>query len=439
MKHFLKKLFLCVAVCTVNIYADRQSSVITLQFPAGAENTGLGECGVSLANTAFTVFWNPANVACLYEETYLNNSYSQFHEALLPKFTFPDLYHDFSVFSTTINNALPNVDIGYAYFRNFINFGTSNFYDSTGVFLDSINADETVTGSCFGLRAFDIISIGFTLKNYNSRLAPRINQPTYPRDGISTGSAYDIGLRLNKKFEDISGLFYMNPALGISVLNFAGDSAKYIDTSSSKDPLPKTGFWGTSIEFNALDIIGYTFVFEEEYNLLSAPYEQTIHRGQKFQLTPFYAILRGSMDDYAGQRFEYTEGYVISFNLQQTFAMTSKIVKAIDLLYESNYFAGFNKKYNSCLTIAGFVFRPNVYYSKSHCVIFGKYADAVREGQTRDDWSIGIGIVAQFPNYCNIKDFTNTTTTTGQPVGVKPVVPNKNPAITEEDAAEVVE
>lgn len=72
-----------------------ESAVITLEFPAGAENTGLGESGVSIANTVNSVFWNPANVASLYEESYVNFIYSRFSEKLLPALV-SDLFHDFT-------------------------------------------------------------------------------------------------------------------------------------------------------------------------------------------------------------------------------------------------------------------------------------------------------------------------------------------------------
>lgn len=86
-------------------------------------------------------------------------------------------------------------------------------------------------------------------------------------------------------------LFYINPAIGVSGLNLGKDSAKYIDTSNRKNPLPRRGWLGGSCIFNALDIFEYSFIYEVDYNLLSKPKEKTSHIGHKIQLTPFFALL----------------------------------------------------------------------------------------------------------------------------------------------------
>jgi len=179
-----------ILLYSVDARAVGESAVITLEFPAGAENTSLGEIGVSYANTIYSVFWNPANVACLYEETNLNHIYTNFHEDLLPAINLPDLYHNFSGFSTTLNDVFPHVDIGYAYFKNYISFGMNREFDSNGIVIDSFFSDETVKADCFGLRAFDIISIGMAFKKFDSRLAPvsaaRFIRTTGPHKGMQS-------------------------------------------------------------------------------------------------------------------------------------------------------------------------------------------------------------------------------------------------------------
>lgn len=162
--HKYVQIFLfCLILSYVNAHAVGESAIITLEFPAGAENTGLGESGVSIANTVSSVFWNPANAASLYEETYVNFIYSRFHENLLPSLRIPDLYHDFTAFSTTLNNIFPFVDLGYAYFRNYLGLGENKIGD------DWVNSSETVISNCLGIRGFDILSFGISFKRFDSR------------------------------------------------------------------------------------------------------------------------------------------------------------------------------------------------------------------------------------------------------------------------------
>ena len=380
-------------LCSANVIAVGESAVVTLEFPAGAENTGLGETGVSFANTPYSVFWNPANAACLYEETYLNHQYTEFKELLLPSLKIPGLTHNFTAFSTTINNILPHIDIGHVYYRNHINMGS----DTNGYIINIGNASETVTANCFGIRAFDILSFGFSIKEYDSKLAPGMGTILHPNDGTARGNTSDIGLRANKKFE-FAKLCFVNPAIGVSILNLGGDSAKYLESISNKDPLPKKGWLGGSCEFNALDIFEYTFIYEADYNLVTEPNEKTTHIGHKFQITPFYSLLRGTLSDTAGKRYEKTEGYVVSINARKSYQMVYKIVKLFDYLNKTNNSEKMEKWDNS-LNVRGFAFKPDIFYSQSHSVIHGSRPDQIREGQTRDDWSIGIGIISGFPNY----------------------------------------
>lgn len=381
---------LCIFSVFIEVHAVDESVVITLEFPAGAENTGLGESGVSIANTVNSVFWNPANVASLYEESYVNFIYSRFHEELLPALEIDDLYHDFTAFSTTLNDIFPHVDIGYAYFRNYLDMGENVIYDSLRNLEYVTHSTETVTSNCIGVRGFDILSLGISFKRYDSRLAPR---PDNSGNGIVKGKAFDLGLRINKKI-DFMGLFSLNPSIGASGLNLGNDSATYLVNSSNKAPLPRKGIIGGSCEFNLLDLFAYTVVYEMDFNLLTSPKERIKHMGHKFQITPFYAVIRGKMTDTAGNRFERSKGWVFNINFRETFLMVSKFVKLRDKLNNTDNYAKM-QRWDS-LSVGGFDFKPNFFFNKSRSVICGK--DQIREGQTRNDWSIGIGIIGGFPD-----------------------------------------
>lgn len=336
-----------------------------------------------------SLLWNPANVASLYEESYVNFIYSRFSEKLLPALV-SDLFHDFTAFSTTLNNIFPYIDIGYAYFRNHIDMGVNAIYDALGNLEYLTHSTETVTSNCIGIRGFDILSLGLSLKRYDSRLAARPDNSGY---GIAKGKTFDFGIRVNKKF-DLLGLFSLNPSIGASALNLGKDSAEFMYDTLVKDPLPRKGIAGGSCEFNLLDLFAYTVVYEMDFNLLTSPKERIEHMGHKFQITPFYAVIRGKMTDTAGKRFERSKGWVFNINFRETFLMVSKFVKLRDKLNNTDNYAKM-QRWDS-LSVGGFDFKPNFFFKKSRSVICGK--DQIREGQTRNDWSIGIGIIGGFPD-----------------------------------------
>lgn len=395
----IRQTFLITLLIKSIAFSHFESAVLTLDFPAGAENTGLGETGVSNANTVYSVFFNPANTASLYEETYSNIIYSSFHEEVLPALV-SGIYHDYSTFALSFEKVLPFIDVGYTYFNNYLNFGQNVFTDSNGIEIDTFSSDERVISNCLGIKAFDFVSFGLSFKNYNSRLAPGMGGILHPKDGIAKGYAIDIGLKINRKLHFFD-FVNINPAFGISALNLGNDSAVYIVSSGYKDPLPKKCYTGISCEINLLDFIGYTFIYDVDFYLLHKIKDEwndrTKHVGYKIQLTPFYSVLNGKMDDPVGQRHEKTEGYTLTFNFQKTLDVVFQAITLYDKMKNTNFIDGLKKRTNS-LSFNNFKFKPNFFYSKSHSVITVQEPHHVRDGQTRDDWTIGVGIIASFPN-----------------------------------------
>ncbi len=384
-----KTVLLCILSGFIEVHAIVESAIGTLDFPAGAENTGLGESGVSIANTVNSVFWNPANVAGFYEESYVNFIYSSFREEFLPSLGITDMYHEFTAFSTTLNDIFPHVDIGYAYFRNRLDQGEVVFYDDLQNIDYITHSTETVTSNCIGARGFDILSLGISFKRYDSRLAAR---PDNSGIGVAKGKTFDLGIRLNKKL-DFLGLFSVNPSIGASALNLGNDSAKFMYDTLVANPLPRKGIAGGSCEFNLLDLFAYTIVYEMGFNLLTSPKERSKHIGHKIQITPFYAIIRGRMSNKA--LYERSKGWVLNINFRETVLMLFKLVKFRDKLNNTDNYSKISG-WDNQLSIGGFDFKPNFFFKKSRSVICGE--DQIREGQTRNDWSIGIGIIGAFPD-----------------------------------------
>ncbi|MBN1757906.1 MAG: hypothetical protein JW863_06295 [Chitinispirillaceae bacterium] len=394
----MKKIILLLIIVgtAVTVLAVGDAAVITLEFPFGSENCALGESGVSHAKNIQTVFWNPAGLPAVYDELQLNFLNGSFHEDLLPAFFIPDLYHESTTFGVFLNDVLPYTDISYAFFRNYISMGENIVVDSLGLDSDTVFSDETVLAHAFAFRLFDIVSLGVSLKSFDSRLAPGIGLPDYPGDGVAEGNAFDIGLRIGKRFSFLD-LFEVEPAFGVSLLNWGPDSALYIhDSELGADPLPKRGIIGGSAHFNLLELFEYTIIYEEDYTLVTKHKEKTEHLGQRFQISPFYIVQRGHMYDGVGNRNEIEKGYTAMFNLQKTLQMVFRLVKLYDYLTEQHLWRSM-KTIEDKLSIGGWKFKPNVHYSRSHSEIFPQNDNIAREGQVRDDRMFGLGIVATFP------------------------------------------
>lgn len=60
---------------------------------------------------------------------------------------------------------------------------------------------------------------------------------------------------------------------------------------------------------------------------------------------------------------------------------------------------------------------PIFFFNKSKTVIYGK--DQIRDGQTRNDWSIGIGIIGGFPDPFKKAAIGYTTESSGKPSSQK--------------------
>jgi hypothetical protein len=249
---FLKQFvgFMIILISSSYVYSGGRTSVITLEFPHGAENCGMGEVGVSLADNINSVFWNPASLPAIGENLGVQYVYSTFYEPLLPIFRMPDLWHSDTIHAFFVSNLFKNVDFGASYSTNYINFGLTSLSDTNGVETGNVFSNETVRSFAVGLRYYDVISLGFAIKDINSCLAPGLD--TIPKDGTAQAQVFDFGVRLEKKFS-IAEVLDIHPALGFSLHSFPQDSVSYIHTPlSQSDPLPLERWYGGSIINSAI-------------------------------------------------------------------------------------------------------------------------------------------------------------------------------------------
>ena len=102
------------------------------------------------------------------------------------------------------------------------------------------------------------------------------------------------------------------------------------------------------------------------------------------------------MYDAPGSRNEIQKGYTVMFNLQKTLRLVARLVRLYDYLSGKHLLETIQTK-GKMLSVNGWEFKPNVHYSRSHSRIFPQNSNTSREGQVRDDWTLGLGITASFP------------------------------------------
>lgn len=203
-----------------------ESAVITLVFPWGAAENGMGEVGTALADRENVGFYNPAGLGAN-NKRWHSGEIGQFYEPLLPAFNLPDLWH------TSIAGCWqPQSQMfgGFSVWMNFLNFGINEWTDYYGRTLGAARAWEMVTGVSWGFSLAE-----FSLPNHNLGITTKLIWSELARgygpngEGTAQGFAIDAGYLYTAPF----GL-----RLGLNVANM-GPSVFYISEQDS-DPIPFT-------------------------------------------------------------------------------------------------------------------------------------------------------------------------------------------------------
>ncbi|MCX7725676.1 MAG: hypothetical protein N2053_02375 [Chitinispirillaceae bacterium] len=380
--------YLLIIVIVKHTFSVGKTGVISLIFPSGAINTGMGECGVSLADNIYSAFANPASLPAIGENNVSQFFYSEFRERLLPNFEIPDLYHKATFSGIILNEIFPNFDIGYTYSYNYLNMGKNIWIDEFER-EDTVNSYEKVISNSIALRAFKIASIGINIKPFKSVLSP---------EQIAKGVVFDIGFRLEYKYK-FWNLLTVHPAIGLSFLNYGQRSVYYTENDSAI--LPRTRLYGGSLHVDLINLLGITLVREREYAVIDQ--EKIEHLGMKIDITPFYSILRGRLMDTAGLRYQEAVGEVFNFN----FYKTLECIQAIYNLVIKDQ----NNKSIINLSQPTKWLKLNVFYQKARNTIQPYFINiGSRDDQTRNDYTIGINLIYTPYNFTKQKERNNIPT-----------------------------
>lgn len=331
MKLLQSSLIILILTTTFVQGAIGQSAIITLAFPHGARNMGMGETGVALADDLSASFFNPAGFG-MYWEQHKKLTTSLFYEELLPKFNLDDLWH--SSFATSI--PLPRgeyldspLNHSAGFFINYLNFGMVSSINDQGE-TEEENAFEFVIGISYGFQFSENLYLGTNLKFAHSNLDTR------DTDLIGSTFAIDLGLlyKLPHNLQLGFALQNMGPPLSYDDHRFGYNMDPIPFTIrggiayKSKFPLSSGAYVRLNSEYSMnLEMVNknpgeepdpfFVAIFTMPKNDRKrgiSTWEQVIHNiGLEVNFINTIALRTGYMIDTAGQRKEFRLGGGLSF------------------------------------------------------------------------------------------------------------------------------
>lgn len=359
----------------LRVYAIGET-MAALVLPAGAENNGLAESGVSLSNSIYSMFWNPASLPAVYDNLQIRIQAGYFNEHPL---NIKSIDHNYITGAIFFNDLVPNFDIAYGFYKNSYQF--------------RIDGNEEVFSNCISLRVLKIFSLGISLKKFRMYRDIIVDLPKH-----NTGFTFDLGARVEYTSRIASTPITIQPELGISLVNLGRDSILYMDCVY-KSPLPRGCFLGGSLTTKLLEFCSYTLTAQARASLLKSPgitvntgvqdydynggHNLIVSLSNKFQITPLYSYGFGYMVDYNGRRFEFHDVHTFTLDARKLAAILYRI-KNRDFEPESENIQKFQEK----LSFYKGKIKPNFRFSFSTSDINSIDGNA-RDGQNGIDFSLG--------------------------------------------------
>jgi hypothetical protein len=304
-------------------FAQGGSAVITLVMPPpGGEGYTALQSGAAIPQGAASLYYNPALLSDLERATGSQLFYTRSRQKLLPVLKLPDLTHEFQGFAAVAPDPVGGTDMAIGVFRNHVNFGKNTRADESDEDVRVFNSSETVYGLGTAIRLGIPVSVGGTVKYYESHLSDGLDG-TEP--GI--GWAFDLGLLVNPRFLPPGGSFpaaSFTPSLGLAVKNLGPDV--FYREAWQFDPIPRTYTAALGLKLDALDM------FELEYeNTLDQEWVRDDTRWDPVRNTGFSALFlfyrysMGRLVDKSGKRDEDHISHSFEFNFLRLHRMFGRI------------------------------------------------------------------------------------------------------------------
>ena len=326
-----------------------EAGVLFLLIPPGARHNGMGETGVSTANDANAIYWNPGAIGFITSPEQPRNV--QFmHVNWLPQFHLNDIFYDYGSIIWNIK------DFGVVGFNfTFLNLGEQDLTDALGNTNGVITSYDIAVGGSYAIKLSPDLGVGGNLKLIYSKLSDKAVTAETEK-GIGSSVAIDLGVM--KK-----NLFVKDLTFGASLANI-GPEIAYADEAQA-DPLPTNMRVGISYP-----------VFKSEFNNVLVAYEinRQIVRGRKngadplykavfttwadngwhrlghnfgaeYTYSDFFALRSGTSLDFAGKLYDLNFGAGIKYSHFR-----------IDFAYTTNLGSGFNPRDGSQFYSIGLIF-----------------------------------------------------------------------------------
>ncbi|MEX2402968.1 MAG: type IX secretion system outer membrane channel protein PorV [Balneolales bacterium] len=260
--------FVTIAMLGLAFAAETEAQVgITavpfLQIEPDTRAAGMGNTGVSIADNASAVFWNPAGLAFQ-----TGNEISITHANWLPQFDV-GLFYDYLVGKYEIDGI--GVVGGHV---TFLNLGEQNRTGEAGPdVLGSFSSYEIATGLSYGFKINENFAVGTGLRFIYSNLVPSGTEVSgqEARDGTS------VGLDLSSLYRPNSFTVFNRESeisAGVNLSNI-GSAIQYTD-EAQKDPLPTLLRLGWSYKMD-LDAEGFnTLTLSNDFSKIMARTEEII-------------------------------------------------------------------------------------------------------------------------------------------------------------------
>lgn len=291
-----------------------EAGVLFLLIPPGARHNGMGQTGVTTANDANAMYYNPGALAFV-GSAEDRHDFQFMHVNWLPELA-SDIFYDYGAFTWYIDD-LGTVGLNFTYF----NLGEQTITDELANELGTITSFDMSIGGTYSTQLTKDFGIGGSLKFIYSRLS---NKASTAESAKGTGSSVAIDLGIMKK-----NFFFKNLTFGTSLSNI-GPSITYVDDKQS-DPLPTN--WR----------IGLSYIpFQNEFNEVIIAYDlsRQIVKGNKSESAdPLYKAVFTTWGDNGWSRLihnigaEYTYSSFLSFR-------TGTYLDPGGNLYDLNFGAG---------------------------------------------------------------------------------------------------
>lgn len=282
----------------------------------GNEARGIGACGNDV--------WIATEMAVNHYQ-YADKQVFLCYEPLLPAFGIHELWHTYGAF------VLPTEDWGTLGISiNYINMGLNSYTDELGRETNRRRSWEGVFGLSYGMFLKDNLSMGLNVKFVNSALAPGSGSSG---EGVGQTFAIDASVLKRKLFLDNLDLGFMLQNMGPNIF--------YVDRSN-QDPIPFTlrlGLVYRAIQTQVNDLkvlfdmtrevvknrfdgsnpdpfwkaIWTDLLNDHDESALYEVQQINFNLGLEYWYSNFLALRTGFLEDYIGERYEWTLGLGLQY------------------------------------------------------------------------------------------------------------------------------